>query len=1038
MSNAAQTEESPSSRPSGVPAVQPGGFFVSEQDGGSNAAGRRLPYQPALDGMRGLAVAAVLAYHAGLPWARGGFLGVDAFFVLSGYLITSLLLSEWRATGSISLLAFWSRRARRLLPALFLVLVGVGFYAIIFAQPEELARLRDDALATLGYVANWRPVLVGESYFDQFSLPSPLRHTWSLAIEEQWYAVWPVLVIVLLRLRRGSLATLLGVSLVLAAGSALLMAWLHDPQGDPSRVYYGTDTRAQSLLVGAVLAVVLLQHGRALADRAGLLLQLAGLVSVAYIGWMWVTTSDNSVFLYRGGLLLLALAVAVVIAAAVRPARGPLASILSIAPLRGLGLISYGVYLWHWPIYLVLTPERVGWDGYSLFALRVLITLAIAVASYLLLETPFRRGSLRQWRASWALAPAAAAVLVIGLVLVTRGGEPALNLSTSDAPPPPNASEVLSDSEGAATSPPVRVLLLGDSVALTMGLGLIRAESTWNLSVWNKGVLGCGVLRGGDVFVSGTWRTQRAFCNDWAARWQSYVDVFEPDVVVVLAGAWDLYDRKIDGRVLEFGTPGLDTFVLSELEDAVDVLSSGGAAVMLLTTPYFEVRNLSLDYSVPRFDSTRVDRLNSLYQRLAQQFDGVVSVVDLNGFVSPDGTDGISMEMMADGVHFTPDGADQVARWLAPKLDRAGRRDRDVVVEPASPDRESVAAMPAARWLELLRQVPDTKDARLFTVVNDYARFRAAFNISLPGGEPSDDALFEYYQRLTLNNDGRTTGLAPADVTGIAGFPPPLGETRQQLGFTIVDVDQDVWIVERGDGPLIQVLRGRFDEAGNGDANRADSTLAVRPEEVFTSAIARSGGSSGVGRVHIIRDDYLYTSEKVGGLLAMIYSSAGEGRSLADVASFQLLASGLDRLGTYTALFSEDAGSYAVPQMARRLAGGDASEESVQAIQERLRQETKLLPYEAFATGAGVDEQGAYTAIILLNADDEVARENLRRLQDRVNEGTSRYGGVPYREFIDDVDIAREGRLVLAKLRTDRYGLWFWLHSVRETLLLHE
>src|SRR3990167_8905445 len=149
-----------------------------------------LPYQPALDGIRGLAVAAVLAYHAGLPWARGGFLGVDAFFVLSGYLITSLLLAEWRAAGSIDLVAFWTRRARRLLPALFLVLAGVVGYATAFAEPGQLGALRQDALATLGYVANWRQVFAGESYFDQFSAPSPLRHTWSLAIEEQWYLLW--------------------------------------------------------------------------------------------------------------------------------------------------------------------------------------------------------------------------------------------------------------------------------------------------------------------------------------------------------------------------------------------------------------------------------------------------------------------------------------------------------------------------------------------------------------------------------------------------------------------------------------------------------------------------------------------------------------------------------------------------------------------------------------------------------------------------------------------------------------------------------
>ncbi|MCH8850377.1 MAG: acyltransferase [Chloroflexi bacterium] len=406
-----------------------------------------------MDGIRGLAVAAVLAYHAGLPWARGGFLGVDAFFVLSGFLITSLLLTERQATGAINLGTFWARRARRLLPALFLLLVGVMGYAVVFAEQEELTALRHDAIATIAYVANWRFVFSGESYFQQFVVPSPLRHTWSLAIEEQWYLFWPVLVLALLRWRRGSVATLLGLSLALAAASALLMAWLFDPQGDPSRVYYGTDTRAQSLLVGAALAAWLIRYRPDFAGKTQLL-QAAALACAAFIGWAWIVTPENSQLLYRGGFLLLALAVAVVIVAAVAPKGGILTNVLSFAPLRGLGLISYGVYLWHWPVYLVLTPERIGWDGHQLFAVRVLATLAIAIASYRIVEMPFRRGGLWRWRASWVLAPASAAVLVIGIVLVTRVGEPtfALPTASSSIPPPTVAAPISAGSASCFSS----------------------------------------------------------------------------------------------------------------------------------------------------------------------------------------------------------------------------------------------------------------------------------------------------------------------------------------------------------------------------------------------------------------------------------------------------------------------------------------------------------------------------------------------------------------------------------------------------------
>ena len=407
-----------------------------KQDKAGNAHERRLSYQPALDGIRALAVAAVLAYHAGMPWARGGFLGVDAFFVLSGFLITSLLLAEYRAKGRIAFTAFWARRARRLLPALFLMLVGVGVYAVVFAKPDELDRLRADALTTIGYVANWRPVFSGESYFDQFSVPSPLRHTWSLAIEEQWYAFWPLLLFVILRLRGGSLRATLAVSLALAAGSALLMALLFQPMHDPSRVYYGTDTRAQSLLVGALLAMLLLQRGPVRSAPARWTLQGVAVLCVVFIGFVWARADDNSSLLYRGGFLVLATSVAVVIAASVQPGVSVVGRVLSLPPLRGLGLISYGVYLWHWPIYLVLTPGRTGWDDYPLFALRVAATLAISIVSYRLLEMPVRRGAFRQWKVSWTLAPAAAACVAVALVIVTRGGAPTFSVpsaSSSDA-----------------------------------------------------------------------------------------------------------------------------------------------------------------------------------------------------------------------------------------------------------------------------------------------------------------------------------------------------------------------------------------------------------------------------------------------------------------------------------------------------------------------------------------------------------------------------------------------------------------------------
>ena len=637
-----------------------------------NAHERRLPYQPALDGIRALAVAAVLAYHAGFGWARGGFLGVDAFFVLSGYLITSLLLAEYRSQGRIAFTAFWARRARRLLPALFLMLLGVGFYAIVFAKPDELDRLRADALATIAYVANWRPIFSGESYFEQFSVPSPLRHTWSLAIEEQWYAMWPLLLFVLLRLRRGSLRIALPAALVMAAASATLMAILFQPLHDPSRVFYGTDTRAQSLLVGALLAMLLTQWSAVRSGAGKATLQGLAVVCVVFIGFVWARCGDGNTLLYRGGFLVLGMAVAVVIVASVQPGLSLVGRVLAIPPLRGLGLISYGVYLWHWPIYLMLTPERIGLGDYPVFALRVAATLAVAIASYRYLEMPVRRGALRQWSASWTLAPAAACCVAVALVVVTRGGAPTFSVPKAASmalPPTPKPTSFAPDSVG-SLGRPARVLVLGDSVALTLSDGLEREQASSQLAVWDQSVLGCGLVAADAKLFQGKWVDQGSECGDWRDRWQSDVDTFNPDIVLVLSGAWDTYDMNVGGQALEFGTPKAGDYTLTELNRAVRVLSSKGATVVLLTTPYPEKRDLAVDGRTNRVDPARVDELNALYRKVAEQRPDDATVVDLNGYLNdmgnPDAIDGVDLRI--DDLHFTPDGSDIIAEWLAPQL----------------------------------------------------------------------------------------------------------------------------------------------------------------------------------------------------------------------------------------------------------------------------------------------------------------------------------------------------------------------------------
>src|SRR5215211_5756165 len=496
---------------------------------------------PALDGFRAAAVTAVLLYHADLAWARGGYLGVDAFFVLSGFLITSLLLAEWQTTRAIDLLQFWRRRARRLLPALFLVLGAVALFAAVWAPADMLHRLRGDAFATIGYVANWRYIASGQSYFAQFASPSPLQHVWSLAIEEQFYLVWPPMFLVLLRVTRGSRNALLGITTALAAGSALLMAVLFTPGTDPARVYYGTDARAQSLLIGAALAL-LLERRRVGATRTGRhLLHAAAIGAGGLLLLAWSRTPDDADWLYRGGLSVTAALVAVVIASVTAETPGLLGRLLSVRPVRWIGAISYGLYLWHWPVYVALTSRRTGLDGPSLVFLRLGCTVAIAIAV------------------------AAAFVAVTASI-------PATGLAPEVANAKPGTAPALEQQPSAPAAPGVvHGVLIGDSVAFTLGVGFEQVQPS-TLQIANAGVLGCGVIRG-DAYIGSNWYPNAPKCDHWSESWPELIHSRQAQVVVGFWGAWDMFDRRVDGRVLRWGTPELDQFLTSELDHAVTVLA---------------------------------------------------------------------------------------------------------------------------------------------------------------------------------------------------------------------------------------------------------------------------------------------------------------------------------------------------------------------------------------------------------------------------------------------------------------------------------
>jgi peptidoglycan/LPS O-acetylase OafA/YrhL len=392
------------------------------------AAGTQLPYRPGLDGLRALAVAGVVLYHAGVSWMPGGFLGVDVFFVLSGYLITSLLLAERRREGRVGFKAFWLRRARRLLPAVLLV-VFVCLLAASTIARDDLARTRGDALASLLYLTNWHLIAASHSYFNAFGRPSLLQHLWSLAVEEQFYLLWPLILLGSLKLVGRRYTVLLTV--VLALSSTALMWGLYNPDQDPSRVYYGTDTRASTLLVGALLAFAWPLGGfrDEVSRRAGRVLDGFGCVALLAVLAFFVRVQDYDPWMYRGGFLLAALCTAVLIAVVVHPA-SLLGRALGTRALRWIGVRSYGIYLWHWPVMMLTRPGiDVPWRGTLVILAQIALTIALAALSYRYVEMPVRSGSaqrrLRAWldahtpreRLRWTTGSLAGFVLVLGLVL---------------------------------------------------------------------------------------------------------------------------------------------------------------------------------------------------------------------------------------------------------------------------------------------------------------------------------------------------------------------------------------------------------------------------------------------------------------------------------------------------------------------------------------------------------------------------------------------------------------------------------------------
>ena len=655
------------------------------------AGERSLSYHAGLDGVRGLAILAVLLYHGGVGWARGGFLGVETFFVLSGFLITSLLIGEWKRTATVRLRAFWERRARRLLPALFALVIAVGIHQALTGPENASPGLQGDGIASLLYYANWHQIVTQANYFAATGPVSPLQHTWSLAIEEQFYICWPLLflgfaVFAARRLARASgdrtrqLHLLLVVSVIGAVASVLSVMVRYDGGKGLTRVYYGTDTRAVSILTGAILAfaLALLRRPCKLAEASGgrtrgRVLELVALVAIIGVVAMMHFATGDSRWLYPDGFVVLDVAVAAVIAAVMLVPRSIVGRVFSLPPIRAVGLISYGLYLWHFPIFLWLTADSTELTGTALLLLRFAVTFTVSILSFLIIEQPVRRRRLPT-RFVVAAAPVAAAGAVASVMLGSAGSTataagvlPAapdryvgnavcrVHLAdTADFGVVPMRPEKAAPTQPAwlaarrmgwsstadivfHTCPPKRALLIGDSLAFSEGIGLAIDEQRFGVELADAAVLGCAFTLHGDVQPRETWEHQPPECATVLGRWTQLERTFRPQVVILSLGYRDMFNWRIDGRIVHLGQPAFDSTVQGAIDSYIQALAMPGVKILVLSVPWSRPPASSDGSPNAASAPDRHARINALLRAAVARAGARARFLDIDPVIAPAG-----------------------------------------------------------------------------------------------------------------------------------------------------------------------------------------------------------------------------------------------------------------------------------------------------------------------------------------------------------------------------------------------------------------
>lgn len=629
-----------------------------------------------IQGLRAIAVLAVVAYHLNWRFIQGGFLGVDLFFVLSGFLITSLALREIRATSRFSWTGFIARRARRIMPASLVLLVAVLVYGQVGGWDSPPGQ--DVRWASL-YVANWHFVFKKIAYGADLLSPSPVLHFWSLAIEEQWYIFFPLLMVVLSPLvvkGRRILPTTFGVLAVLSAGWMIVMSFTSE--WSVSRGYFGTDTRLFAILLGALGAIVVPLGKHAQTDAARRRGLAATIVGLSILAVLFVVAREQSLWMYRGGFLVAAVAsLSAILGASVCEPR-----ILTSRVLGKIGDLSYSIYLWHWPIIVATSAGRLGFAGPRQLLVRVVLIVACSVCSYRFIEIPILRrqlGSAMKSQVKIAAVLATVATVVMFSILTPgnfRKDSVAASLAelNQDAENFDPVKDLAAQETTVATGTRLTVMFVGDSVPFGLArkfrtLAMDKYVSTrWGvtLKVVNAARPGCG------VYPNDHGYTQFKCTNTPAIR-RELLSKAKPDIVVVFLGTQDQVDLVFGSRVLKVeSTEWRDTLRVGALKE-ITALKSSGARVILLSSPCtIDTRPAYL--VDPNNNKTKAGRraiVNSFFREFARTFSPPLTIFDPEEFLCPNGTvlEKIQGKVVRnDGIHYSDDAHDIFWDWMMPKL----------------------------------------------------------------------------------------------------------------------------------------------------------------------------------------------------------------------------------------------------------------------------------------------------------------------------------------------------------------------------------